>query len=106
MATGRAALHYPPFLAAREATGRPLPKHVRDEFQAYLKCGRLEYGFLRVKCEQCRAEKILAFSCKGRALCLQQPRRGRLAAATPSCVGIGAFVGWRRQLSHERRSTD
>jgi Transposase zinc-binding domain/Putative transposase len=34
-----------------------------------LKCGRLEYGFLRVRCEHCHAEKLVAFSCKGRAIC-------------------------------------
>jgi hypothetical protein len=40
--------HYPEFVAAREAAGRPLPKYVQEEFEAYLKCGRLEHGFLRV----------------------------------------------------------
>ncbi|MGH8224012.1 MAG: hypothetical protein ACREQZ_13675, partial [Woeseiaceae bacterium] len=38
---------YPAFLAAREAVGRSLPQYVQEEFDAYLKCGRLEYGFLR-----------------------------------------------------------
>ena len=61
--------HYPAFLAAREAAGRPLPAHVQAEFEAYLKCGRLEHGFLRVRCETCHAEKLVAFSCKGRAIC-------------------------------------
>jgi len=28
------------------AQGRPLPRYVEDEFEAYLKCGRLEEGFL------------------------------------------------------------
>lgn len=28
---------------------RPLPRHVDAEFEACLKCGRLEEGFLRVK---------------------------------------------------------
>jgi len=42
---------------------------VQAEFEAYLKCGRFEHGFLRVKCEQCRAEKLVAFSCKRRAIC-------------------------------------
>lgn len=61
--------HYPAFLAVREATGRPLPKYVQQQFEAYLKCGCLEWGFLRVKCEVCHAEKLVAFSCKGRAIC-------------------------------------
>jgi hypothetical protein len=37
--------HYP----AREAEGRPLPKYVQEEFEAYSKCGRLEHGFLRAR---------------------------------------------------------
>ncbi len=61
--------HYPAFREVRASEGRPLPRHVQDEFDAYLKCGRLEEGFLRVRCEQCRAEKLVAFSCKKRAFC-------------------------------------
>jgi len=61
--------HYPEFAATREAAGRPLPKYVREEFEAYLKCGRLEHGFLRVRCEDCHAEKLVAFSCKRRGFC-------------------------------------
>jgi ribosomal protein S27E len=59
---------YPAFLAVREASGRHAPG-VQQEFEAYLKCGRLEHGFLRVQCERCHAEKLVAFSCKGRAIC-------------------------------------
>jgi ribosomal protein S27E len=61
--------HYPEFVAAREAAGRPLPNYVQEEFEAYLKCGRLEHGFLRVRCEDCHAEKLVAFSCKRRGFC-------------------------------------
>jgi ribosomal protein S27E len=53
----------------REGAGRPLPKYVQDEFAAYLKCGRIEHGFLRVRCEACHAEKLVAFSCKRRGFC-------------------------------------
>jgi ribosomal protein S27E len=49
--------------------GRSLPGYIEDEFEAYLKCGRLEEGFLRVRCEHCHAEKLLAFSCKKRGFC-------------------------------------
>lgn len=54
--------HYPPFLAALEQDGRTLPTFVQQEFAAYLKCGRLEHGFLRVRCTQCHAERLVAFS--------------------------------------------
>jgi ribosomal protein S27E len=35
---------------------------VRSEFEAYHKCGRLKYGFLRVGCEDCHHERLVAFS--------------------------------------------
>ncbi|EFF6607631.1 transposase, partial [Escherichia coli] len=61
--------HYPDFIARLEAEDRPLPEYVREEFETYLRCGVLEHGFLRVVCEQCRAERLVAFSCKKRGFC-------------------------------------
>ena len=62
------------FIAERSAEGRPLPAYVVKEFDAYLKCGILAYGFLRIVCKDCSEEKIVAFSCKKRGFC-------------PSCCG-------------------
>jgi hypothetical protein len=45
---------------------RSLPFSTGVGSGAYLKCGRLEEGFLRVRCEACHAEKLVAFSCKKR----------------------------------------
>lgn len=42
---------------------------MQQEFAAYLKCGRLEHGFLRVRCMACHAERLVAFSCKRRGFC-------------------------------------
>jgi ribosomal protein S27E len=61
--------HYPAFRELRAVAGRPLPDFVEEEFDAYLKCGRMEEGFLRLRCEQCHAEKLVAFSCKKRGFC-------------------------------------
>ena len=61
--------HYPVFvdhITARDAT---LPKYVAREFDTFLKCGRLEHGFLRVRCTDCHAEQLVAFSCKRRGFC-------------------------------------
>ena len=73
------AEHYPAFCAERAAEDRPLPAYVQQEFEAYLKCGRLEHGFLRVRCEGCHAEKLVAFSCKRRGCVtrLYGARKGR-----------------------------
>ncbi|MCC7257564.1 MAG: transposase zinc-binding domain-containing protein, partial [Gammaproteobacteria bacterium] len=61
--------HYPAFVAALGTRGRTLPAHVHEEFEAYLKCGRLEHGFLRVRCTACHAERLVAYSCKRRGFC-------------------------------------
>jgi hypothetical protein len=39
------------------------------EVGAYLDCGILDNGFARVRCGACRAEFLVAFSCKCRGLC-------------------------------------
>lgn len=49
--------HCPDFLERLAHEGRALPGYVREEFDAFLRCGVLEHGFLRVVCEQCRAER-------------------------------------------------
>ena len=52
------------FLAQVEAkTGAGLPAFVKDEFEAFLECGILAHGFLRVRCADCAHEKLVAFSC-------------------------------------------
>lgn len=61
--------HYPAFKASLEAQGQNLPRYIQQEFEDYLQCGRLEYGFLRVRCEDCHHERLVAFSCKRRGFC-------------------------------------
>ena len=61
--------YYPELAELMADQSRPLPGYVRREFDEYLKCGRLENGFLRLCCESCHAERLLAFSCKRRGFC-------------------------------------
>jgi hypothetical protein len=42
---------------------------VKDEFDAFLECGILAHGFLRLRCGDCGHDKLVAFSCKRRGLC-------------------------------------
>jgi len=58
--------HAHAFFDGQEELGRGLPRFVREEFEAYLRCGRLEWGFIRAKCTGCRHEHLVAFSCKRR----------------------------------------
>ena len=48
--------YYPAFKAHLAVQGTDLPGYVEQEFEDYLKCGRLEHGFLRVRCDTCHAE--------------------------------------------------
>jgi hypothetical protein len=59
--------------AARLREGEGLPRFVDDEFRAFLRCGFLAGGFARFRCGECRTERLVAFSCKGRGFC---PRCG------------------------------
>jgi hypothetical protein len=70
--------YYPVFEAQYAVEDRVLPDYVWQEFEDYLKCGRLEHGFLRVRCDTCHAEHLVAFSCK---------RRGLLRASCPTPFG-------------------
>jgi hypothetical protein len=62
--------HAASFVAHTEAsTGAELPRFIRDEFDAFLDCGILAHGFLRLRCGECGHDKLLAFSCKRRGFC-------------------------------------
>ena len=65
------------FLAEVEAGGAAsLPQFVKDEFEAFLECGILAHGFLRVRCAECGHEKLVAFSCKRANGAAFAPRAG------------------------------
>ena len=58
--------HWPELQSHLREVGSFLPQHVTREFEEYLVCGCLEHGFLRVRCEGCHHENLVAFSCKRR----------------------------------------
>jgi hypothetical protein len=64
--------HLESFLAqarARTDDRAGLPRFVEKELRAYLDCGVLARGFARVRCDACRDEHLVPFSCKGRGVC-------------------------------------
>jgi hypothetical protein len=75
------------FVAMLDAQGRHLPKHVTREFDEYVKCGILAHGFVRLKCEDCKAERLIAFSCRGRGFC-------------PSCLGKRQAIATEFLMEH------
>ncbi len=61
--------YWPEFQAELASQDKYLPAYITKEFDAYLKCGRLEHGFFRVQCEACHDERIVGFSCRKRGFC-------------------------------------
>jgi Transposase zinc-binding domain/Putative transposase len=57
-----------------DPTATGLPDDVVDEFYASLPCGILAHGFVRLGCDPCPHQMLLAFICKKRGFC-------------PSCAG-------------------
>ena len=57
------------FAQAEAAAGADLPQFVKDEFDAFLECGILAHGFVRLRCGDCGHDKLVAFSCKRRGFC-------------------------------------
>jgi hypothetical protein len=84
------------FISDREADGRPLPDYVLDEFEAYLKCGILAHGFLRLKCQDCEDEKIVAFSCKKRGFCPSCCAKRKVEAAAHLLENVLPVVPYRQ----------
>jgi len=108
------ATHWPAFSERMEEHGG-LPSFVRDEFEAYLQCGRLECGFLELECRQCGQSQLVALSCKKRAWCPSclARRMSDTAAHLEQCVlpevpvrhwictfpwGVRAVLGYDQQL--------
>ena len=63
--------HYETFVAqtASFRDGEGLPRFIDEEFRGLLRCGWLAGGFARFRCDGCRLERLMPFSCKARAIC-------------------------------------
>jgi hypothetical protein len=70
---GVVTAYWPSFRERLEAVGS-LPKFIVREVDDYLRCGILDFGFVRVACNACGFERLVALSCKRRGFC-------------PSCLG-------------------
>jgi len=65
--------HFDAFLAGYRERHQPrygfLRPIIPEVVNKFLDCGDLERGFARVRCDHCKHEYLLAFSCKGRWFC-------------------------------------
>jgi len=85
---GCVALHWPRVARQAGRWGHPLPGFVHREFDSYLKCGLLEYGFARIHCHGCGEDRLVAFSCKGRGFCPSCGGRRMVEGATWLCERV------------------
>ena len=79
------------FIAHTEADiGSELPRFIKDESDAFLECGILAHGFLRLHCGECGHHMLLAFSC-ARPVCDMRrtwwtTSMSRLCLPAPNCL--------------------
>jgi len=85
------ACHLNTFLKNLAEEGQWLPKHVEKELWAYLECGILAYGFVRVQCDDCKNEQLVAFSCKKRGFC---PSCGAKRMAETAAHLVENIIPW------------
>src|SRR4029453_9693443 len=85
--------HLGTFLASLDADpdAKGFPAYVQREFHDYLQCGILAHGFLRLGCDTCHKELLLAFSCKRRGFC--PSCAGRRMAQTAAHL-VGQVIPW------------
>ena len=88
--------HLNTFIADREAEGRPLPDYIKEEFEAYMRCGIPAFGFLRLKCKSCDEEIFVAFSCKKRGFCPSCCAKRMAEAATHLVDNVLPHVAYRQ----------
>ncbi len=64
--------------------GAGLPQFVRDQFDAFLECGILAHGFLRLRCGECGHDKLVAFSLPSAVAFAPRARPGARRSRRPT----------------------
>ncbi|MGF1507937.1 MAG: transposase zinc-binding domain-containing protein [Myxococcota bacterium] len=57
------------FIAEMGSRQVELPGSVKRAMDRFTGCGDLRRGFIRVRCTDCRSERLVPFSCKVRGIC-------------------------------------
>jgi len=70
---------------------------IKDEFDAFLECGILALGFLRLRCGDCGHEKLVAFSCT------EPANRPQLGGVNAHGFSVHAAV---RCSAHQRKELE
>ena len=83
------------FLTRQQERGRIVPRFVERELRAFLDCGILARGFVRVHCDICRMDRVVPYSCKHRGFCPScgGRRMADTAAHLPCIIGVFKIPG-------------
>ena len=94
--------HAASFVSDTEAsTGAELRPFIKDEFDAFLRCGILAHGFLRLRCGERGHDKLLAFSCKNS----ESGQKARPDANLCGCAVGGTCIQSRARAGKKPRLT-
>ena len=88
--------HFAAFAEQMQEGGRPLPRYVVAEFEAFLRCGVLACGFMRARCPGCGHDRLVAFSCKHRGVCSSCGGRRMSETAARQCDRVLPAVPYRQ----------
>jgi len=93
--------HFETFLAqaAGLRDGEGLPRCVEQEFRELLRCGCLAGGVARFRCDDCGLDRLVPYSCKGRAVCASCGPSTMLRAVPSKVEGRRATDGGTRRAS-------
>jgi hypothetical protein len=80
--------HYGAFRAGVAAKGGRTPARVDRAMRRFLRCGSPAAGFARLRCDDCRGELLVPFSCKVRTLCASCDGRRMADQAARLCDEI------------------
>ena len=73
----------------REANdGRGLPKFLTKAVDGFIGCGVLSKGFLRLYCQDCKTDQLVAFSCKSRGICASCDGRRMVELGAHICDSV------------------
>lgn len=76
--------------------GKGLPEYVIKTLRAFLDCGIIQKGFVRIKCPACDHEAAIPFSCKKRGFCPSCNAKRQAEIASHLCDNVLPFVPYRQ----------
>ena len=88
--------HLDGFLREARAQHGAFPPFIEKTFRAFLRCGDPAFGLIRLHCESCGHDDVIAFSCKKRGVCSSCNARSMAEGAAHLVDHVLPHVPYRR----------